>query len=122
MTKRKSRKNPPARPPLFEHHRAMYVLCALAKGERISVAGGEHLVVTRRGDPSQGCLLDADDLAALEGRGWVVVAGDAETAVCTPAGRKWASIWFRQRHGIDLAQAEASVRNEVGELLAKQGG
>jgi hypothetical protein len=120
-TRRKSRKNPPIRRQLFEDADVMDLLAALAKGERLAVAGGEYLVVTRRGEPTAGEVVPDDYLSRLEGRGWVAPAADGESVVCTPAGRKWASIWFRRTYGVDLAQADVRIKNCVGPLLAAKG-
>ncbi len=123
MSKRKTRKSPPRprHPARFEADDVMYALCGLAKGERVAVAGGDLLVLTRRGDPAAGALLPAEHLAALEARGWVAASADGETAGCTPEGRKWASIWFNQRHGCPLDHAIATTRSDSPALLAARG-
>ena len=114
--KRKSRKNPPRRES-FESEKVMYDLCALAKGERVAVAGGRYTIITRRGNPDRGSIVHPGELAALEDRGWVAPSADGLTMHCTPAGRKAAAVWFRRKHRTSLDHAEPDVRDEVTALL-----
>lgn len=118
--KRKSRKNPPARRQLFEPDKVMYDLCALAKGERVAVAAGRYTIITRRGSQDRGSLVQPDELAALEDRGWVAPSADGLTMYCTVEGRKWAMVWFRRKHGASLDHAVPDVTDEVTPLLARE--